>query len=1026
MKTITGLFLLALAGVGVLADDPASDDYTCSPTSPCRIGCCSNSGVCGLGPDFCGSDCISSCDYKSECDPGWGAQWSNATDCPLNVCCSKYGFCGTTEDFCGDNTVTEPSCDGDSASHITVGYYEGWSMGRACDGMAPEDIPYGAYSHLNFAFAFIDPSSFAIAPMSSGDTALYSRLTGLKQLNPILKTYISIGGWSMNDPDQPTATTFSDLAGSSDAQSKFFSSLLQFMSNYGFDGVDIDWEYPVAPERSGKPEDHANYVTFLKNLRDALNSQNKNYGLTITIPSSYWYMKNFDIVGISKIIDWFNLMSYDLHGTWDSTDPYIGPVINAHTNLTEITQSLDLLWRNDIDPKKVVLGLGFYGRSFTLTDPSCNKPGCPFSAGGKPGPCTASAGTLSYSEIRAIVDAGATPELDKDAMIKSITWDSNQWVSYDDQETLKMKLDYANSKCLGGTMVWAATTDNPKGEAAAAINAVQKEAVGFDNIGSAMLIGGCGWTACGGKCLSVLKSVITDSGEKGGFLGDLVQLFGGVLSAAAGAVAAVFTFAASGGNVVVAGVWAADAFLITELGLSAGADALTQSCHNDVKQYCCPPQDPPTCTWSGTAPFCNGGCSSPDVEFLQDGSGDGHRCWTGHKSLCCHYDNTATADDNNQCAMSDGFWDISSNPDDDGLSTDWIEYYDSDEDDDCPDFSEDGDLSRRDLNVTISNTLWERWISEADFSHLNYFEKRAPTRTFAVCDRTRTNRNRNYRLSPYPPVNTLNRAGVRFTQQNDATSCPLRNVGDSNTRVTGLNYAGEHVMEANTPSRSMQAMVDGVTPGGGTLNAGRADYAAIFAPGGFMETPWSQLGITTRTGTPSSSLYAPLGTTSDTANLLILERRLNGLKSIIWRALTNIISSSRFSSMSRTQRIAALNSIVNVFDYLNTSGGTNALRAAHTGMLSVWTDFATAMRAQGVTYDFVGAYRQYMRDHFSEMVNNAATFINNNIQGELTYWASQDAATRYGRRQANLRLQDLRNLQTALATRLVVTFAASI
>lgn len=47
------------------------------------------------------------------------------------------------------------------------------------------------------------------------------------------------------------------------------------------------------------------------------------------------------------------------------------------------------------------------------------------------------------------------------------------------------------------------------------------------------------------------------------------------------------------------------------------------------------------------------------------------------------------------------------------------------------------------------------------------------------------------------------------------------------------------------------------------------------------------------------------------------------------------------------------------------------------------------MRAQGVTYDFVGAYRQYMRDHFSEMVNNAATFINNNIQGELTYWASQ-------------------------------------
>ena len=125
-------------------------------------------------------------------------------------------------------------------------------------------------------------------------------------------------------------------------------------------------------------------------------------------------MRNFDIKAIEPIVDWFNVMSYDLHGerssssilvptakrkslivnigTWDSTDPYIGAVINAHTNLTEIDQTLDLLWRNKIDPKKVVMGVGFYGRSFTLSDPSCNHAGCPFSAGGNPGPCSASAG----------------------------------------------------------------------------------------------------------------------------------------------------------------------------------------------------------------------------------------------------------------------------------------------------------------------------------------------------------------------------------------------------------------------------------------------------------------------------------------------------------------------------------------------------------------------------------------------------------------------------------------------------------
>jgi chitinase len=106
--------------------------------------------VCGLGPDYCGDTCISTCDYKSECDPGWGSTWSNAETCPLNVCCSKYGFCGksiqlpwsferrterigTTSDFCGNKTVTKPSCSGTSTSGRTIGYYEGWSTTRACD-----------------------------------------------------------------------------------------------------------------------------------------------------------------------------------------------------------------------------------------------------------------------------------------------------------------------------------------------------------------------------------------------------------------------------------------------------------------------------------------------------------------------------------------------------------------------------------------------------------------------------------------------------------------------------------------------------------------------------------------------------------------------------------------------------------------------------------------------------------------------------------------------------------------------------
>lgn len=383
--------------------------------------------------------------------------------------------------------------------------------------MYPEEIPASAYTHLNFAFAFINPQTFELAPMNAGDVDLYKRFTGLKDSNPGLQTWISIGGWSHNDPDQPTKETFSKLAASTDAQDKFLKSLTSFMSTYGFDGVDIDWEYPVAEERSGNPSDYANFVSLLKNMRNRLGSGGHKYGLSITLPSSYWYLQHFDIVSISKHIDFFNIMSYDLHGTWDSTNKNLGPYVNAHTNLTEIDLALELLWRNNIEPDQVVLGLGFYGRSFTLADPNCSKPGCVFSAGGKPGKCTNSAGTLSYAEIQRIVKSdGAKVTLDKTAGVQIVTWDNDQWVSYDDAETLKMKIDYANKKCLGGTLVWAASTDDAEGSAAAALSkSTGRQAIALSQKSTIPdSTSQCQWGECDKPCPA--GSVAATRGDKGG------------------------------------------------------------------------------------------------------------------------------------------------------------------------------------------------------------------------------------------------------------------------------------------------------------------------------------------------------------------------------------------------------------------------------------------------------------------------------------------------------------------------------
>ena len=86
---------LVAAGLCALFAYSAADNILCSESNPCELGCCGKNGLCGMGPNYCApGNCTTSCDAKSECDPGWGSEWSASTKCPLNVCCSQYGFCG--------------------------------------------------------------------------------------------------------------------------------------------------------------------------------------------------------------------------------------------------------------------------------------------------------------------------------------------------------------------------------------------------------------------------------------------------------------------------------------------------------------------------------------------------------------------------------------------------------------------------------------------------------------------------------------------------------------------------------------------------------------------------------------------------------------------------------------------------------------------------------------------------------------------------------------------------------------------
>ncbi|KAI1114378.1 hypothetical protein F5Y14DRAFT_441271 [Nemania sp. NC0429] len=441
------------------------EDYTCSASAPCSNGaCCGASGFCGYGPTYCGDGCVSQCDATAECgqfasDPG--------RKCPLNVCCSQYGFCGTTELFCDDkcqsNCVQHPSPPAGRSGKVfdkVVGYYESWSNGKACHNIGPTDLPLDALTHVNYAFAYIDPTTYQIVTMDSvTPNSLFDDLTTLKAIKPDLEVWVSIGGWTFSDNNTATQPVFGDIAADTSKRQKFANNLVHFMQQHGFDGVDLDWEYPGAPDRGGKKEDTANYVQLLKALRSTFDGSGGKYGITFTAPSSFWYLRWFDLPNMLKYSDWINFMTYDLHGVWDSDNP-IGSIVQGHTNLTEIKLATELLWRVDIPPSKVVLGFGFYGRSFTLADPSCSKPGCPFNSASKPGPCTATGGYLGFYEIQQVLKSGAKAVHDSDAAVKYLVFDENQWISYDDSVTFKQKTDWANGVGLGGSMIWDSDLDD--------------------------------------------------------------------------------------------------------------------------------------------------------------------------------------------------------------------------------------------------------------------------------------------------------------------------------------------------------------------------------------------------------------------------------------------------------------------------------------------------------------------------------------------------------------------------------------
>lgn len=277
----------------------------------------------------------------------------------------------------------------------------------------------------------------------------FNKLTSMKRSNPRLKVLLAIGGWNEGSEN------YSKLAASPSRRQKFVKQSCQFIRQHGFDGLDIDWEYPA--DRGGVPEDKQNFVSLVRELRNEFSS----YGLMLTAAigaSIDKINRAYDIRALSQSLDYINVMTYDYGGHWDNRVTANAPMTG---NGPCIVNTIDHLIRMGAPPSKLVLGVPFYGRTFTASgsgnfNDSAN--------GSFNGPYTRENGFMGYNEICEIVNQGGWSTSYNSGGCQVISKQncggSTKVIVYDDARTISDKSRYARDKGLAGVMVWSVDTDD--------------------------------------------------------------------------------------------------------------------------------------------------------------------------------------------------------------------------------------------------------------------------------------------------------------------------------------------------------------------------------------------------------------------------------------------------------------------------------------------------------------------------------------------------------------------------------------
>ncbi|KAL1512588.1 hypothetical protein ABEB36_002157 [Hypothenemus hampei] len=323
-------------------------------------------------------------------------------------------------------------------------YYPSYS---AYDDITPENLDPTLCTHINYAFILLsEDGSLEVADEYLDiDQGLFTRVTNLKLANPSLKVLLSVGGGGQSD-------YFSEIAADESKRSTFVVSANHFLSEYNFDGLDVDWEYPEDADRE-------NYITLLRQLKEAF--EPKGWLLTAAVSSAV-DEHGYNAPEMAQYLDFINLMTYDFYGPWSqytgqNSALYASSVESQYEKANLNVEAAANKWVSAGVPKnRLALGMAFYGRSFTLSKSSDHGLHAGITGVGADG------GEFAYSQICAEFNDWET--VSDEEQHNPYKYKDNQWLGYDNLQSLTDKAQFTVTNGFFGAMIWSINQDDIFGE----------------------------------------------------------------------------------------------------------------------------------------------------------------------------------------------------------------------------------------------------------------------------------------------------------------------------------------------------------------------------------------------------------------------------------------------------------------------------------------------------------------------------------------------------------------------------------